>query len=85
MFIIRRFSYSNFILEPPAILTPHVVKTTGAGIGHESIIPIASLFSSMDLIQPLTTMKKSPTPYTPLRRAKTSFFQTEQDHEQPVM
>jgi len=83
---IGRFGYSNSILETQTISAPHVVKTTGTGIAQESIIPIASLFSSMDFIQPSTTMKKSPSPHTPLRRAKTSFYRTEQEqHEQPIM
>ena len=65
--------------------TPHVVKTTGTGTTHEAIIPIASLFSSMDIIQPSTNMKRSPTPYTPLKRAKTSFYQLEQTHDPFLM
>jgi hypothetical protein len=83
-----RFGYSNKsilsnpILEPTTILIPNVVKTTGTGISQDGIIPIASLFSSMDFIQPSTIMKKSPSPYTPLRRAKTSFYQIEQENEQ---
>ena len=59
-----------------------VVKTTGTS--HEAIIPIASLFSSMDLIQPSTVMKKSPSSYTPVRRAISS-HQSEQEPEQTIM
>lgn len=65
--------------------TPHLVKTTGPSTTHEAIIPIASLFSSMDFIQPSTNMKRSPTPYTPLKRAKTSFHQFEQTHDELLM
>ena len=63
--------------------TPHVIRTTGTN--HEAIIPIASLFSSMDFIQPSANLKRSPTPYTPLRRAKSSFQQLEQEHDQLLM
>ncbi len=87
---VGRIGYSNPLissrsrLEPNAsTLTPHVVKTTGTS--HEAIIPIASLFSSTDLIQPSTIMKRSPTPYTPLKRAKTFFYPMEQDNEQTTM
>jgi hypothetical protein len=86
-----RFGYSNqLILSNPILestistISPHVVRTTGPGISQEGIIPIASLFSSMDLVQPSTIMKKSPSPHIPLRRAKTSFHQTEQDNEQII-
>lgn len=63
--------------------TPHVIKTTGTN--HEAIIPIASLFSSMDLIQPSTNMRRTPISYTPIRRAKSSFQQLEQEHENLLM
>ena len=86
---IGRYGYSykhlftNSFLDPPiSNLTPNVVKTTGSNTTQESLIPIASLFSSMDLIQPSMIMKKSPTPYPSLRRAKTSF---EQDTEPITM
>jgi len=89
---IGRIGYSNKsilcypILEPTvSTFTPYVVKTTGTGISQEGIIPIASLFSSMDLIQPSTTMKKSPSPYTPLRRAKTSLNLIEPENERTIM
>jgi hypothetical protein len=60
----------------------NVVKTTGTS--HDAIIPIASLFSSMDFIHPSTIMKKSPSPYTPMRRA-TSCLQPEQEYEHTNM
>jgi hypothetical protein len=88
--LVGRMGYSNQLISPNShlesnvsTLTPHVVKTTGTS--HEAIIPIASLFSSMDLMQPSTTTKRSPTPYTPLKRSKTSFYQVEQDNEQTTM
>ncbi len=86
------FDYSNKlilcypILEPTvSTFTPHVVKTTGTGILQNGIIPIASLFSSMDFVQPSTTIKKSPLSYTPLRRAKTSLYQIEPENEPKIM
>jgi len=89
--IIGRIGYSNklissnHILESTAptttILTPHVVKTTGTGMQQEPIIPIASLFSSMDLVQPSPKIKKSPSPRT-FTRAKTSFYRTEQENDE---
>jgi hypothetical protein len=80
----NQFLLSHSCLEPNVpTLIPHVVKTTGTS--HEPIIPIASLFSSMDLMQPSTTTKRSPTPYTTLRRSKTSLSQAEQDNERTIM
>ena len=82
----NQFLLSHSSLEPNVpTLIPHVVKTTGTS--HEPIIPIASLFSSMDLMQPstTTTTKRSPTPYTTLRRSKTSLYQAEHDNEQTIM
>jgi hypothetical protein len=38
----------------------------------------------MDFVQPSTTIKKSPSPYTPMRRAAT-FHQPEQEQEQTIM
>ena len=82
---VGRMGYSPYSRLEPNVptLTPHVVKTTGTS--HEPIIPIASLFSSMDLMQPSTTTKRSPTPYTTLKRAKTVLYQAEQDSEQTIM
>jgi len=90
-----RFGYSNkSILSNPILEStvstattttkPHVVKTVGRGNSHDGIIPIASLFSSMDLIQPSTTTKKSSAPPTPIKRAA-SFYQIEPDNEQIPM
>jgi hypothetical protein len=91
---VGRFGYSNkSILSNPILEStvstatttkPHLVKTVGRGNSHDGIIPIASLFSSMDLIQPSTTTKKSSAPPTPIKRAA-SFYQIEPDNEQIPM
>jgi hypothetical protein len=77
---------SNLLIEPTdsttaTTLSSHVVKTTGTGNSYEGIIPVASLFSSMDFIQPSVTTKKAPPSYTPTRPA-TSFHQIEREDEQ---
>lgn len=60
----------------------NAIKTIGSTTSQETIIPIASLFSSMDIIQPQpppTATKRSPL----LRRSKTSFSQNDQDTDRP--
>ena len=56
----------------------NVVSTTGVTSSQDGVIPIASLFSSSDLGP---TPKKSPTSFTPMKRAAT-FHNIEQDREQ---
>ena len=79
--------YSYLPLEPTVSLTTtqpstNVVSTTGVSNSQEGIIPIASLFSSMDLAQPATTVRcRSSTPGNATRRTK-SFHQNELDSEQ---
>ena len=81
---------SNPILEPTAPTTttkpnPHVVKTVGRANVQESIIPIASLFSSTDLVQPPTTSnKRPPSAQTRLRRS-VSMHQAEPETESVPM
>ncbi|CAF3701907.1 unnamed protein product [Rotaria sordida] len=65
-------------------LSSNVIKTTGTGTSIDSIVPIASLFSSTDFVQPSATIKKTPPPpppYTPMKRL-VSVHQTEQENEQ---
>jgi len=73
---IGRYGYFyHILLDSPSssTTTTNVIKTTT----QETIIPIASLFSSMDIVhRPSTEMKKA----SPLlRRSKTSIGQHEQD------
>ncbi|CAF1938956.1 unnamed protein product [Rotaria magnacalcarata] len=63
-----------------ASLSSHVIKTTGTGSSLDGIIPIASLFSSADFIQPSVTIKKPSPPLSPIKRS-TSISQTEHEHE----
>lgn len=81
---------SNFLIEPTvSVTTPtqqsnHVVTTVGVTNSQDGVIPIASLFSSLDLGQPSSaTQKKPPTPFNQMRRS-TSCHQTEQEKEQTL-
>lgn len=63
-------------------LSSHVIKTTGTGASTDNVIPVASLFSSADFIQPSTAIKKStPPPLSPTKRSA-SLHQAEKDNEQ---
>ncbi|CAF0743230.1 unnamed protein product [Rotaria sordida] len=71
--------------EPTVSLTTttqpstNVVTTVGTTNSQDGVIPIASLFSSLDLNQPSTT-KRVPTPVIPMRRTA-SCYQYEPDKE----
>ncbi|CAF0813889.1 unnamed protein product [Rotaria sordida] len=71
--------------EPTVSLTTttqpstNVVTTVGTTNSQDGVIPIASLFSSLDLNQPSTT-KRIPTPVIPMRRTA-SCYQYEPDKE----
>ncbi|CAF1656507.1 unnamed protein product, partial [Adineta ricciae] len=89
-----RYGYSassalpNFTVETTTKHNPHVVKTTGRGYSQEAIIPIASLFSTADLVPsaaptpapPTTTKRRSSSTITPLRRS-VSMYQAEPENE----
>ncbi|CAF1372537.1 unnamed protein product [Adineta steineri] len=72
-------------LQQDSTISRHIIKTVGRENTHEGIIPIASLFSSMDIIRPSTaaSMKKKPPPsaLTSLRRS-ISMHQPEPENEQ---
>ncbi|CAF4632566.1 unnamed protein product [Rotaria sp. Silwood1] len=62
--------------QPPT----NVVTTVGVTSSQDGVMPIASLFSSLDLGQPSTTAKRTATPVIPMRRIA-SCYQNEQDKE----
>lgn len=64
---------SNFLLESIASttntqLSPNVVTTVGVSNPQDGIVPIASLFSSLDVGQTVTAPKRMQTPLVPTRR-----------------
>lgn len=85
----RRFIYAHpphFLIEPTASPTTQLSANAPVTNSQDGVIPIASLFSSMDLGQPsssaTTTTKKRPLTAGARMRRAVSFNQTEQDKDQ---
>jgi hypothetical protein len=75
-----RFGYSRPLVESTVNSSPNVVRTTGPVLAQESIIPIASLFSSVDLPRPSSNMRKASVTPSPMRRSN-SFYHNEPSNE----